>query len=891
VLAESLPKPQAADADPAETAEWRESIDSVAEADGKERAGFVLGQVLAHARARGIPLGNLAQTPYINTIPPELEAAYPGDVELERKIRRALRWNAVAMVVRANKHFAGIGGHISTYASSAMLYEVGFNHFFRGKDAPGGGDQIFIQGHGSPGIYARAFLEGRLRAEQLDLFRRDTQGGITSYPHPWLMPEFWEFTTVSMGLGPIGGIYQARFNRYLHNRGLKDTSNNRVWCFLGDGECDEPEALGALGVAAREELDNLVFVINCNLQRLDGPVRGNGKIIQELEGTFSGAGWNVIKVVWGPEWDDLFARDSEGLLQKRLGEVVDGQFQKYCVEPGSYMRHDLFGTDQRLLALVNHLSDEQLLQLSRGGHSHQKVYTAYERATTTRGKPTVVLAHTIKGYGLGEGFAASNVTHQQKKLEAHQLKRLRDALELPIPDGDIEKIPFFHPGEKSPEVEYLRERRRALGGPMPARRPHKNTLAAPTSDLFGEFKEGGKANVEVSTTMAFVRLLRKLLRDKAMGKHVVPIIPDEARTFGMDPLFKEVGIYSAVGQKYEPVDAKMLLSYYESQSGQLLEEGITEAGAMASFTAAGTTLATHGVTTIPFYIFYSMFGLQRTGDQAWAFGDMRGRGFLLGATAGRTTLHGEGLQHDDGHSHLFANAYPTMLAYDPAYAYEVAIIVQDGLRRMLERDEDVFYYITLYNENYLMPPMPEGSAEGILKGMYLLKAAPGQGPRVQLFGSGTILQNVLAAQRLLADSYGVAADVWSVTSYQQLYREARAVERDNRLHPERKPRTPYIATALEGHAGPVVTASDWVSELPSLVSRFVPRRFLPLGTNGFGRSDTRENLRKHFEVDPGSIVCSALYALSQEGKVEPAVVARALKEHDVRPDKQDPLTA
>ena len=886
---------QLPDLDPEESAEWIEALEDVVESDGPLRGRFLLEQVLARARELNIGLPTLTHTPYINTIPPHEEPPFPGDEAMEKRIRRIVRWNAMAMVYRANKHFAGIGGHVATYASSASLYEVGFNHFFRGKDHPGGGDQVFFQGHGAPGIYARAFLEGRLSEEQLEHFRRETAGkGLPSYPHPWLLPTFWEYPTVSMGLGPVAAIYQARFNRYLQHRGLKDTSDQKVWCFLGDGETDEPEALGALGVAAREGLDNLIFVVNANLQRLDGPVRGNGKIIQELEGTFRGAGWEVIKVIWGDAWDELIRRDQDGVLIKRMNEVVDGQFQKYAVESGAYIRKDFFGADPRLLELVKDLPDDQLKKMRRGGHEYSKVYAAYKKAVEHKGQPTVIIAKTVKGWTLGEGFEAANVAHQLKKLDLEQLRQFRDTLKLPIPDAQIEEAPYYHPGPDSPEVQYLRERRRALGGPSPERRARKVSLPETAPDLYGEFAEGSRAGLEVSTTMAFVRLLRKLMRDKAIGKYIVPIIPDEARTFGMDAMFREVGIYSPHGQKYVPVDAHMLLNYYEAKDGQLLQEGITEIGSMGSFTAAGTAYSTQGVPAVPFYLFYSMFGLQRTGDQVWAFGDARGRGFLIGGTAGRTTINGEGLQHEDGSSHLYAMAYPTLQAYDPAYAYEVATIVKDGLHRMFRKGEDVFYYLTVYNENYAMPKMPDGVEEGILKGMYLVRPAldPQKAKhRVQLFGSGSILRSALAAQATLAERYGVAADVWSVTSYQQLYREARVCERYNRLHPAAKPKVPYITSLLEGRPGPVIAATDYVSEVPSAVSRFVPRRYLPLGTNGFGRSDTREALRRFFEVDAAFITATALYGLVQDGALEAKVAEQAVRELDIDPEKLDPAVA
>ncbi|MBN1959605.1 MAG: pyruvate dehydrogenase (acetyl-transferring), homodimeric type [Deltaproteobacteria bacterium] len=877
-----------------ETDEWVEALDDVVEYQGALRARFLLEKILARARELKIGLPNLTQTPYINSIPPHEEPPYPGDEALEKRIRRIIRWNAMAMVYRANKHFPGIGGHVATYASSASLYEIGFNHFFKGKQHPDGGDQVYFQGHAAPGIYSRAYLYGSLNENQLEHFRRETLGeGLSSYPHPWLMPQFWEFPTVSMGLGPIAAIYQARFNRYLHARGLKDTSKQRVWAFIGDGECDEPEALGAIDLAARERLENLTFVINANLQRLDGPVRGNSKIIQELEGTFRGAGWEVIKVIWGTQWDELIKRDYDGVLIKRLNEVVDGQFQKYITESGDYIRKDFFGVDPRLLELVKDFDDNYLQKMRRGGHSLTKVYAAYNKAIDHQRRPTVIIAQTVKGWTLGYGFAAANVAHQLKKLDLDQLKRFRDTLQLPIPDSKIEEAPYYHPGADSPEVKYMHERRQNLGGFSPSRISHKVSIPKPATDIYQEFYHGSKDEMEVSTTMAFVRLLRQLMRDKNFGKLIVPIIPDEARTFGMDAFFREFGIYSANGQKYEPVDAHMLLNYHEAKDGQLIEEGITEAGSMATFTAAGTAYATHNVPIIPFYMFYSMFGLQRIGDQAWAFGDSRGRGFLMGGTAGRTTMLGEGLQHQDGNSHIYALAYPTMQAYDPAYAYEVAVIIKDGLRRMFSDNEDIFYYITLYNENYKMPPKPEGVDEGIVKGMYLDRAALSdiKGPRVQLFGSGALLRSAIAAQEILATKYNVAADVWSVTSYQQLYREARSCERHNRLHPSNTPKLPYVTQLLEGHQGPIIATSDYVSELPSIVSRYLSRRFTALGTNGFGRSDTREALRYFFEVDAAYIAQAALASLAQDGTIETKVVEQAIKDLDIDPEKLDAAIA
>jgi pyruvate dehydrogenase E1 component len=890
------------DTDPEETQEWIDSLDAVVAREGADRAEHLLRTLIQRANLTSVRLPGLIQTPYVNTIPADREPEYPGDEEIENRIKRYIRWNAVAMVVRANERFEGIGGHLSTYASAASLYEVGFHHFFRGHGDETPGDQIFFQGHASPGIYARAYLLGRLTFEQVDHFRREARGrgtGLSSYPHPWLMPEFWEFPTVSMGLGPIAAIYQARFNRYLQHRGIRDTSGQRVWCFLGDGECDEPEALGALHLAAREGLDNLVFVVNCNLQRLDGPVRGNGKIIQELEAVFHGAGWDVFKVIWGREWDPLLEADRDGLLVQRMGEVVDGEYQKYSVESGAYIREHFFGKDPRLLALVEHLSDEDLRRLRRGGHDMRKIYAAFAAACEPNGRPAVVLAKTIKGFALGEGAEGRNIAHQAKKLSIAEMKAFRDRLELDVPDDKLAEAPLLVLDEKSPEFEYIRERRMRLGGFAPRRVVRKRPLAAPPLSWFQRFLEGSGGQ-EVSTTGAFARLLAQLLGHKELGRRVVPIIPDEARTFGLDALFRQFGIYSSVGQLYEPVDRAVLLYYREAKDGQVLEEGITEAGSMASFTAAGTSYATHGEPMIPFYIFYSMFGFQRTGDQVWAFGDARGRGFLLGATAGRTTLNGEGLQHEDGHSHLLFSVVPNVQAYDPAFAYEIAVIIRAGLERMFEKGEDIFYYLTLQNEPYPMPPMPEGAERGILDGLYLLrKAAEGEaterrkqaGRYVRLFGSGSILMQVLKAQEVLAARYDVAADVYSATSYLQLRREALAAERWNMLHPEAEPRVPRVTQILAGSDAPVVAATDYMKAIPDQIARWVPGGLTPLGTDGFGRSDTREALRRHFEVDPPAVTVAALAALARRGKAKPAEVAQAIRDLGVDPDKVDPAVA
>ncbi|MFP5342636.1 MAG: pyruvate dehydrogenase (acetyl-transferring), homodimeric type [Candidatus Limnocylindria bacterium] len=889
-------KHQLPDIDPDETEDWMTSLDQVVEQSGESRARFLVYKLLKRARQLQIGLPPLTQTRYINTISPEQEPSFPGDEAMELRIRRIVRWNAVAMVLRANNRFSGIGGHLSTYASSASLYETGFNHFFRGKDGEGSGDQIFYQGHAAPGIYARAFLEGRLTEDQLDHFRRESVPGqgLSSYPHPRLMPDFWEYPTVSMGLGPISAIYQARFNRYLQNRGLLDTSGSRVWAFLGDGETDEPESLGALHLASREGLDNLTFVINCNLQRLDGPVRGNGKIIQELEAVFRGSGWNVIKVIWAREWDELLARDVDGLLVQQMNETLDGEFQKFSVAGGAYIREHFFGPDPRLRKLVDHLSDDDIAKLRRGGHDYRKLYAAYRAATEHKGAPTVILAKTVKGWTLGSGVEARNITHQAKKLSENELRVFRDRLELPIPDSKLKDAPYYHPGPDSDEVEYIRERRKALGGPIPKRTVRAAALPEPAAEVDAEFSGG--SSTAVSTTMVFARLLRNLIRDKRIGARIVPIIPDEARTFGMDPLFKEVGIYAALGQRYEPVDSDLVLSYREATDGQVLEEGITEAGSMASFQAAGTAYASHGLAMVPFYIFYSMFGFQRTGDQMWAFGDARGRGFLMGATAGRTTLAGEGLQHDDGHSHILASTVPNVRGYDPAFAYELAAVVRDGIVRMYgEAPEDVFYYISLYNENHVQPARPEGlTDEAILRGIYRFAEAPSAGKGahpVRLVGSGSILQQVLAARDLLAERFDVAAEIYSAPSFPLLRRDALEADRWNRLHPDAKtPRVPHVSTVLGPDGGPIVVATDWMKALPDMVSRWVPGPYTVLGTDGFGRSDTRENLRALFEIDAAHIAAATMVSLARCGAMTTAKAAKAIRELDIDPDKLDPLS-
>jgi pyruvate dehydrogenase E1 component len=876
-----------------ELREWEEALDAVIASAGPERAGQLLEALRIRAQMAGVETPFTANTPYVNTIPASQQPPFPGNQQLERRIKSLIRWNAMAMVVRANRHDSSVGGHISTYASAATLYEVGYNHFFRARAKDFEGDMVYIQGHASPGIYARAFLLGRLTVEQMENFRRELQpgGGLSSYPHPWLMSNFWEFPTVSMGLGPITAIYQARFNRYLEDRGLKPRTDAKVWAFLGDGETDEPEALGAITLASREKLDNLIFVINCNLQRLDGPVRGNGKIIQELEAIFRGAGWNVIKVVWGSDWDALIEADTEGLLVKRMGEMVDGEYQKIVVEGGAYFRKKFFGSDPRLLKMVEHLSDEQLHKLRLGGHDPQKVYAAYKAAVDHCGQPTVILARTIKGYGLGEAGEGKNITHQQKKLNELELERFRERFGVPISHEDVHHAPFYRPPEDSEEISYLRARRMSLGGYVPRRELRAPPLEAGFGDLFQEYLEGTQER-EVSTTMAVVGIMRKLMRHPEMGRLVVPIVPDEARTFGMESLFREFGIYASTGQVYEPVDSKMLLYYKEAKDGQILEEGITEAGAMSSFIAAGSAYSTHGINTIPFFIFYSMFGLQRIGDLVWAAADMCCRGFLLGGTSGRTTLAGEGLQHQDGNSHVLALPVPNLRAYDPTYAYELAVIIEDGIRRMYRNAERIFYYITVLNEPYAMPPIPSDVREGILRGMYRFRASAARqaGLRAQLFGSGPILNEAVKAQRLLEEKFGVAADVWSVTSYKELYRDAVETQRWNILHPAEPPRVPYVTQMLAGAPGVLVAATDYLKSLPAMIAEWCPRPLVCLGTDGFGRSDTRAALRDFFEVDARHIAFAAISALHGEGQADAALVARAARELDIKPDRPNPVT-
>jgi len=878
--------------DDIEIHEWLSSLDDTLNRCSLVQARKILQQLQIRAQETGAALPFTVNTPYINTIPTEKQPAFPGDRNIERKIKSIIRWNAMAMVVRGNRAEAGIGGHISTYASAATLLEIGFNHFFRGRTDNFNGDFVYIQGHASPGIYARAFLEGRLTKEKLENFRRELKpgGGLSSYPHPWLMPGFWEFPTVSMGLSPIMGIYQARFNRYLENRRLKSKDDHKVWVFIGDGECDEPESLGAITMASREKLDNLIFVINCNLQRLDGPVRGNGKIIQELEAIFRGAQWNVIKVIWGSDWDPLLKIDIDGLLVKRMGEVVDGQYQKYSVEPGAYTRKHFFGVDHRLLEMVDSLSDKQIHKLNRGGHDPAKVYAAYKAAVEFKGGPTVIIAKTVKGYGLGESGEGKNISHQQKKLNEEELKIFRSRFNIPISDDKVAEAPFYKPEDDSPEMQYLHKRRNQLGGYIPRRREASTPLEMLPEEIYEEFYEGSKGR-KVSTTMAYVRILSKLIRDKKIGKLIVPIIPDEARTFGMESLFRECGIYSCVGQLYEPVDKSYLLYYREEIDGQILEEGINEAGAMASFIAAGSAYSTQSINTIPFYTYYSMFGPQRIGDLIWASADMRCRGFLVGATSGRTTLNGEGLQHQDGHSHLLLSTIPTCITYDPAFAYELAVIIREGIHRMYTRQENVFYYLSVTNENYSMPPMPEGIEEGILKGLYKFKDSQiaDNKSEVQLMGSGSILPQVVEAQKILEENYNVAANVWSVTSYNELRREAMNVERWNMLHPTKPPKKPYITQCLDGNDGIFVAATDYMKTLPDAISKWIPGTLITLGTDGFGRSDSRKALRDFFEVDARTVVFATLGALYRSNKIKADIIEKALKDLDINPDKKNPM--
>jgi len=883
------------DAESIELQEWLESLDYVIAQNDPDRTLRLLAALESRAAKSGVRIPFTANTPYVNTIPADEQGPYPADRDIERRIKNIMRWNALAMVVRANRADGSIGGHISTYASSATLYEVGFNHFFRARNESHEGDLLFVQGHAAPGVYARAFLEGRLTEEQLKNFRHEVaRPGISSYPHPWLMPDFWEFPTVSMGLSSIMAIYQARFMKYLENRSIKQPSDSKVWVMMGDGEMDEPESLGAITVAAQENLDNLIFVINCNLQRLDGPVRGNGKIIQELEAIFRGAGWNVIKVLWGSTWDPLLEKDKEGLLVNRMNETVDGQYQKYSVESGAYIREHFFGVHPHLRKIVDHLPDSKLQNLRRGGHDPLKVYHAYKAAVEHKGAPTVILMKTIKGYGLGDGGQAANSAHQMKKLDDEQIRTFRDRFQIPISDEEVGSIPFYKPPDDSEEIRYIHERRKALGGYVPSRRTLFTPLIVPTQDKYKKYYK--KSDREVSTTMAFVNILSDLMRNKDMGHLVVPIVPDEARTFGMEALFRQSGIYSPVGQLYEPVDRKTLLYYRESKDGQLLEEGISEAGAMSSFIAAGTAYANYDINTIPFFIYYSMFGLQRVGDLVWAAGDMRCRGFLVGATSGRTTLAGEGLQHQDGNSHLLAYPVPNLLAYDPAYAYELAVIIEEGIRRMYQEQDSVFYYLTVHNENYAMPAMPGNikvTREGILKGMYLFRKSGKRRTRLhaQLFGSGAILNEALKAADMLEKDYNVAVNVWSITSYKALQNDAADVERWNMLHSDETPRTSYITSCVADLPGVFVAASDYVKALPDSISSWFPRPLISLGTDGFGRSDSREALRDFFEVDARYITLAVLYSLAREGDIPHEEVKQAMKDLQIDSDKPNPIMA
>src|SRR5712664_3627910 len=893
----ALPEFSAAnDPDALETQEWLDALESVLEREGPERVRYLLEKLVGKARRSGAYIPFSLNTAYLNTIPPHLEERSPGDHALEERIRSFCRWNAMVMVAKANKSDDELGGHIASFASVGTLFGIGFNHFWHAPHGGHGGDLVYFQGHSSPGIYARAFLEGRLTETQLLNFRREVDGqGISSYPHPWLMPDFWQFPTVSMGLGPIQGIDMARFLKYLQARGMAGTENRKVWVFCGDGEMDEPESLGAIGLAVREKLDNLIFIVNCNLQRLDGPVRGNGKIIQELEADFRGAGWNVIKLIWGSYWDPLFARDAEGRLLRVMEETVDGEYQNYKANDGAFVRKHFFGKHPKALEMVANMSDEDIWRLNRGGHDPHKVYAAYAAAAKHKGQPTVVLAKTIKGYGLGKAGQAKNPTHQLKKVDLETLKEVRDQLRIPIPDDKLDELPFYIPPADAPEMKYLHERRKALGGYLPQRRKKADKVpAVPALAAFDQLLKGSGEGREISTTMAFVRALTALIRDKEIGKRIVPIVPDEARTFGMEGMFRQLGIFAAEGQKYEPVDKDQVMFYREDKQGQILEEGINEAGAFSSWIAAATSYSHSNEVTVPFYIFYSMFGMQRIGDLAWAAADQRARGFLLGATAGRTTLNGEGLQHEDGHSHVFSSVIPNCVSYDPTFGYEVAVIVQDGLRRMVTNQEDVYYYITLMNENYEHPAMPQGIEQGILKGMYLLRESKSKGkPRVQLLGSGTILREVIAAAELLEADWGVAADVWSATSFTELRRDGLAADRWNMLHPEAKPRTPYLTEALQKRpAGPVIAASDYIKTFADQVRPFVPkdRLYRVLGTDGFGRSDSRAKLRHFFEVNRYFTVVAALKALADQGEGKPKAVADSIKKYGIDPEKADPTT-
>jgi pyruvate dehydrogenase E1 component len=879
------------DTDPEETREWLDALEAVIGAEGVERAHFLIENLVDQARRAGANLPYKANTAYINTIPTHMEARLPGDASIEHRIRSYIRWNAMAMVVRANRKSTEYGGHIASFASAATLYDVGFNHFFRAPSKDFGGDLIYFQGHAAPGIYARAYMEGRLTEEQLDYFRAEIEGGgkgLSSYPHPWLMPDFWQFPTVSMGLGPIMAIYHARFMKYLEDRGILNTAGRKIWCFCGDGEMDEPESMGAIGLAGREKLDNLIFVINCNLQRLDGPVRGDGKIIQELEAEFRGAGWNVIKVIWGSYWDPLLAKDTKGLLKKRMEEAVDGEYQAYKAKGGAYTREHFFGKYPELNEMVANMSDEDIWRLNRGGHDAHKVFAAYQSAVAHNGQPTVILAKTVKGYGMGPVGEGRMSTHQQKKLDDASIRAFRDRFKVPVPDDKLAEIPYYRPAEDSPELQYMHQRREALGGFLPQRRREAPHLQVPDLELFEGLLKSSEDR-DMSTTMAFVRILTLLLRDNKVGRYVVPIVPDEARTFGMDSLFRQYRIYSSVGQLYEPEDSASVMYYREDKSGQILEEGINESGSMCSWIAAGTAYSNHNVQMIPFYIYYSMFGFQRVGDLMWASGDMRAKGFLLGGTAGRTTLAGEGLQHQDGHSHLAMSAIPNCVAYDPCFAYELAVIIQDGLRRMYQDGEQVFYYLTVMNENYAHPEMPANSHEGIVRGMYKLRDSAGKAS-VQLLGSGTILRETLAAADMLKADFGVESDVWSVTSFTELRRDGMDKARWNLLHPEQPRRVSYVEELLAPTKGPVIAASDYMRTVGDMIRPYVPRAYTVLGTDGFGRSDRRSELRRFFEVDRNYIVIAALKALADQGDIPMKNVSEAMQALGIDPEKPNPLT-
>jgi pyruvate dehydrogenase E1 component len=878
------------DIDNQETQEWLDALNAVIETEGVERAHFLIESMIDQARRSGANLPYNATTAYLNTIPTHLQQRHPGNPDMERRIRALIRWNAVMTVLRANEKSPGVGGHIASFQSAATLYDVGFNHFFRAANDKFQGDLVYFQGHSSPGVYARAYLEGRINEEQLSNFRMETGGkGLSSYPHPWLMPDFWQFPTVSMGLGPIMGIYQARFLKYLHDRGIADTSDRKVWVFCGDGEMDEPESLGAISLASREKLDNLIFVVNCNLQRLDGPVRGNGKIIQELESDFRGSGWNVIKVIWGSYWDPLIAMDKTGLLKKRMEECVDGEYQNFKAKGGAYTREHFFGKYPELKEMVAAMSDQDIWRLNRGGHDPHKVYAAYAAATSHKGQPSVVLAKTVKGYGMGDAGEGQNITHQQKSMDISSLKAFRDRFDLQITDEEVEKLSFHKPAPDSPEIKYMMERREALGGFVPQRKRKGNALKTPPLSAF-ENMLTATGEREISTTMAFVRILSTLVRDKELGKYVVPIVPDEARTFGMEGMFRQLGIYSSVGQLYEPQDSDQVMFYKEQRDGQILEEGINEAGSFSSWVAAATSYTVNGIQMIPFYIFYSMFGFQRIGDLAWAAGDSRARGFLLGATAGRTTLNGEGLQHEDGHSQLMAAMIPNCVSYDPTFSYELAVIMQDGLKRMIENQEDVFYYITLMNENYSHPEMPKGVEADIIKGMYLLSTSKVKGEKVQLMGSGVILREVIEAQKILETDYGVSADVWSVTSFNELRKDALEIDRWNRMNPDKPQKESHIMKHLKKAEGPIIASTDYMKSFAEQIAVFLPHTFVALGTDGFGRSDSRENLRHFFEVDRHYVVVATLKALSDQGKIKSSIVTDAIKKFKLDPNKPNPVT-